>query len=97
MRLCSLAMTAAALVLFQLLVLTWIAQRNRKPNTPATRLIAVLLFSLTPLAVDQGDALRWYPPFALAVALFVTLYLAPRSGLTRLWSGAALGSPPRST
>ena len=91
MRLCSLAMTAAALVLFQLLVLTWIAQRNRKPNTPATRLIAVLLFSLTPLAVDQGDALRWYPPFALAVALFVTLYLAPRSGLTQLWSGAALG------
>ncbi|MGB6749239.1 MAG: hypothetical protein WBE51_14600 [Xanthobacteraceae bacterium] len=90
-RLCSLAMTAAALVLFQLLVLTWIAQRNGKHDTLPTRVFAVLLFSLTPLAVDQGDALRWYPPFALAVALFATLYLAPRSGLTQLWSGAALG------
>jgi hypothetical protein len=91
MRLCSLAMTAATLVLFQLLVLTWIAQRNHKPDTLPTRVFAVLLFSLTPLAVDQGDALRWYTPFALAVALFVMLYLAPRSGLTQLWSGAALG------
>jgi len=91
MRLCSLAMTALALVLLQLLALTLIADRNRAAGAPATRLIAVIGFALTPLAISQGDALRWYPLFALLIALFLTLYLVPRDGAARLCSGAVLG------
>jgi hypothetical protein len=91
MRLCSLAMTALALLLVQVLVLSWIAERERAAVSPQTRLIAVLMFGLIPIAVSQGDALRWYPLFALQIALFVTLYLAPRGDAIRLWSGAALG------
>jgi hypothetical protein len=90
MRLCSLAMTALALVLFQLLALTWIAQRHDSAAAPPVRLIAVLLFGLTPLAIGLGDALRWYPLFALAIALFVTLYLAGNVA-TQLCSGLVLG------
>src|ERR1700733_4262562 len=44
MRLCSLAMTGLALVLFQLLALTWIAQRDRPAGLLPIRLIAVLVF-----------------------------------------------------
>jgi hypothetical protein len=91
MRLCSLAMTALALLLVQILVLAWIAGRERASVSPQTRLIAVLMFGLMPIAVSQGDALRWYPLFALQIALFVTLYLAPRRDASRLWSAAALG------
>ena len=90
MRLCSLAMTALALVLFQLLALTWIAQREGSAAAPPIRLIAVLLFGLTPLAIGLGDALRWYPLFALAIALFVTLYLAGNV-VAQLCSGLVLG------
>jgi hypothetical protein len=90
MRLCSLAMTALALVLFQLLALTWIAQRDGSAASPPIRLIAVLLFGLTPLAIGLGDALRWYPLFALAIALFVTLYLAGNV-VAQLCSGLVLG------
>jgi hypothetical protein len=53
--------------------------------------VAVLLFGLCPLALSQGDALRWYPLFALLIALFVTLYLAGGNGAARLWAAAALG------
>ncbi len=91
MRLCSLMMTAAASVLFQVLVLTWTAQRGRMVHSLSIRLIAVLLFGLMPLAISQGDALRWYPLFALFVALFVALYLAARNRAAQLCSGAALG------
>jgi hypothetical protein len=91
MRMCSLAMTAAAFALFQILVLTLIAQRHRAAGSLPIRLITVLLFGLTPLAISQGDALRWYPLFTLFVALFVTLYLASRDRTTQLCSGAALG------
>ena len=89
MRLVSLAMTALALALFQLLALTYLAQRNGVG--PATRLVAVLLFGLCALAVSQGDALRWYPLFALLIALFVTLYLAGGNDAARLCAAAALG------
>ena len=89
MRLVSLSMTAFALVLFQLLALGMIAQRNGV--APATRLVNVLLFGLCALALSQGDALRWYPLFALMIALFVTLYFAGGNDAARLWSGAALG------
>ena len=90
MRLCSLAMTALALVLFQLLALTWVAQRHGSAASLPIRLIAVLLFGLTPLAIGLGDALRWYPLFALAIALFVTLYLAGNVA-TQLCAGLVLG------
>jgi len=91
MRLCSLAMTAAALLLFQMLVLRLIAQARGAAVSLQTRLIAVLLFSLSPLAVSQGDALRWYPLFALLIALFVALYLGSRNDAARLCSGPVLG------
>jgi hypothetical protein len=55
-----------------------------------TRIIAVLLFGLSPLALGQGDALRWYPAFALIVSLFLVLYLAPDRRL-RLASAVPLG------
>jgi hypothetical protein len=91
MRLCSLVMTALALLLCQLLALTWIARRDGAVAPAQTRIVAVLMFGLMPLAVSQGDALRWYPVFTLLMALFVTFYLVPREGLTQLWSSAALG------
>lgn len=91
MRICSLAMTGSALLLCQLLVLRWIAQRDGAIAPAPTRLVAVLMFGLMPLAVSQGDALRWYPVFALLSALFVTLYLVPRDGPARLWSSVVLG------
>lgn len=91
MRLCSLAMTAVALVLFQLLSLTWVAQRNQAVPSLPIRMIAVLLFGLCPLAISQGDALRWYPLFGFLVALFVTLYLLPNSRKAQLCSSVVLG------
>ena len=89
MRLVSLVMTALALALFQLLALTMMARRGSV--APLSRLVAVLLFGLCPLAVSQGDVLRWYPLFALLIALFVTLYLAGGNSAARLWSAVALG------
>jgi hypothetical protein len=91
MRLASLAMTALALALFHVLVLTLMARRGRPPIAPASRLIALVLFGLCPLAVSQGDALRWYPLFAALFALFVALYLAGRNDAARLCSAVALG------
>jgi hypothetical protein len=90
MRLASLAMTALALVLFQLLALNWIAERNRGIVSLPSRLLAVLLFGLAPLAIGQGDALRWYPLFALLFALSITLYLVGNR-TAQLCSGIALG------
>jgi hypothetical protein len=91
MRLCSLAMTGLALALIHLLALTFIAQRNRGAVALSSRLIAVLLFGLSALAVSQGDAIRWYPLFAMLIAMFVTLYLAGGSEAARLWSAVPLG------
>lgn len=91
MRLCSIAMTALALALFHLLALTLIAQRNRAAVALSTRIIAVLLFGLSALAVSQGDAIRWYPLFAMLIALFVALYLAGGNSAARLWSAVPLG------
>lgn len=87
MRLVSLGMTAAALALFQLLTLSFLA----RPVDVTTRLAAVLLFGLCPLAIGQGDALRWYPLFALLIALFVTLYVAGGNRAARLGAAVALG------
>jgi hypothetical protein len=91
MRLCSVAMTALALLLCQVLVLTWIARRDVAAPSLPTRLFSVFIFGLTPLAISQGGALRWYPVFALLITLFVVLYLAPRQEPQRLWSAVALG------
>jgi len=92
MRLCSLAMTCLALALFQILVLNWLSWRDNEGKLPSpTRIVAVLIFGLMPLAVNQGDALRWYPVFAVLIALFVVLYLVPHNEWQRLWSAVALG------
>jgi hypothetical protein len=58
---------------------------------PSSRIIAVLTFGLMPLALSQGDALRWYPVFAVLIVLFIVLYLVPRRQSQCLWSAAALG------
>ncbi len=91
MRLCSLAMTALSLLLFQTLTLGLIAQRTASEVRPATRLIAILLFGLSPLAIGQGDAIRWYPLFAALFALFVILYVSARRPATQLCSAIPLG------
>jgi hypothetical protein len=91
MRLCSLAMTALSLVLLQLLTMMLIRGRTGAFARPATRVAAVLLFGLSPLAVGQGDALRWYPLFALLVALFLVMYLVPVSKSLRIASAVPLG------
>jgi hypothetical protein len=91
MRLASLAMTALALALFHLLALSWMAARRREAIQPASRLIAVVLFGLCPLAIGEGAALRWYPLFAVLIALFTVLYLAGRNDAARLCAAAALG------
>jgi hypothetical protein len=91
MRLCSLAMTGLALALTQWLTLAMLGRRRRASAPPATRLAAVLLFGLSPLAIGQGDAIRWHPQFAFLVALFMTLYLAAGKPTTRLASAVPLG------
>jgi hypothetical protein len=92
MRLCSLLLTFLALALCHSLVLRWLSSRADAGTLPSpTRIVAVLIFGLMPLAVSQGDALRWYPVFAVLIALFLVLYLEPRDEWQRLWSGVALG------
>ena len=91
LHLCSLAMTAAALALWQFLTLALIGRHDEGAVRPITRFAAVLLCGLTPLAIGQGDAIRWYPQFALAVALFATLYLASNTRAARLASAIPLG------
>jgi hypothetical protein len=91
MRLCSIAMTALALAFFHLIALALVARRSGEVVSLTSRLIAVLLFGLSPLAIGQGDAIRWYPLFAMLVSLFVTLYLFSRNETARLWSSIPLG------
>jgi hypothetical protein len=91
MRLCSLAMTAVALGLVHCLTLAIVGERTQAPARPTTRLIVVLLFGLCPLALGVGDAIRWYPLFALLFAAFLTSYLAAGNTAVRLGSAVALG------
>ena len=91
MRLCSLAMTAVSLTLMHRLTLAVIGQRTHTPLPSSTRLLAMLLFGLAPLAIGVGDAIRWYPLFTLLFSLFFTLYLGAGNPLTRLGSAVALG------
>jgi hypothetical protein len=87
----SFAMTAAALALWQLLALAAIVDRGEGSVCPATRLVAILLFGLAPLAIGQGDAIRWYAQFALVIGVFATLYLAGGSRAARIASAIPLG------
>ena len=91
MRWCSIAMTAVSLLLFQVLTLSMVAQRAAGEVRPATRVIAILLFGLSPLAIGQGDAIRWYPLFAVLFAFFVILYVSSGSAALRLCSAIPLG------
>ncbi|MEP7029880.1 MAG: hypothetical protein ABI830_02985, partial [Pseudolabrys sp.] len=91
LRLCSLALTGLALALFHSLCLMLIARRSGRPIRPASRFVAIVLFGLCPMAVSQGDAIRWYPAFAALVAVFVVLYIAGGNRAARLYSAVALG------
>jgi hypothetical protein len=71
MRLCSLTMSFVALALCHVLVLRWLSWRvNPEKLAGPTRIVAVLIFGLMPLTISQGDALRWYPVYAVLIALF---------------------------
>jgi hypothetical protein len=91
MRLCSLAMTGLSLLLFQILTLSLIEKRAASEVRPATRLMAILLFGLSPLAIGQGDAIRWYPLFAVLFALCTILYVTSARPITQLCSAIPLG------
>lgn len=91
MRLASLSLTALAVALFHLLTVMLLDARRRGDMQPTSRVIAIILFGLCPLAVSQGDALRWYPLFAALFAIFIVLYLAAANDALRLWAAAALG------
>src|SRR5215469_9853367 len=62
LHLCGLAMTAAALALWQLLTLALIGRQNEGAVGPITRLVSVLLFGLTALAIGQGELPRCFSP-----------------------------------
>src|SRR5215469_988345 len=62
LHLCSLAMTAAALALWQFLTLALIGRHDEGAVRPITRFAAVLLFGLTPLAIGQGELPRCFSP-----------------------------------
>jgi len=91
MRLCSLSMTCISLLLFHVLTLSWITQRSVGDIKLFTRLLAILLFGLSPLAIGQGDAIRWYPPFALLFALFFISYASAKRPIAQLYSAIPLG------
>ena len=63
--------------------------RRIHSGTPVAPPLALFVFSTFPLLYGMGDALRWYPLFALLVAAFSWLYL--RSGRPTLGAGAVLG------
>jgi hypothetical protein len=89
MRLVSPTMTASAIALFHFLTITILRKGQPTIGLPS-RLMAVVLFGLCPLAVSLGDSLRWYPIFALLSATFIILYLnGDASG--RLLSAIPLG------
>lgn len=90
LRLCSLAMTASALAMLHGLALMLIVRRHGEVPA-ATRVMAIVLFGLCALAVGQGDAIRWYPLFAMLVAASVTLYVAAGNDTAKLCAAVPLG------
>ena len=71
MRLCSLLLTFLALALCQILVLSWLAQRSDDGRAVAS-------------SRSQGDALRWYPVFAVLIALFISSLSGAKSPIAML-------------
>ncbi len=85
LRWISLACTAGALAIWH-----WLTLSSLDEEIPvSTRLLIAVVFGLTPMALGQGDAMRWYPPFALAVAAAFLLYL--RSPRRWMLGGIAMG------
>lgn len=91
LRLLSLAMTALSLGLFHLLALAIVRQRSGAAAAAPTRLMAILLFGLSPMALSQGDTIRWYPIFAALFALFIVFTLAGRGAGAKLAAAVTLG------
>jgi len=85
LRWISMFCTAGALASWHWLTLDALAESN---PLAANRILIAILFGLTPLAISQGDALRWYPPLALAIAIAFVIYFTS----ARWWlSGIAFG------
>lgn len=89
MRIVSLSMTMVTLSLIEVLAFTFLERQGQVNGE--IRLLGILLFALTPMALNLGDASRWYPTFALGFALFLTLYFAGNSLGARLCAGVMLG------
>lgn len=62
LRWVSLVCTAGALAIWHWLTVN--ALEQSRPSI-SMRLLIAILFGLTPLAISQGDALRWYPPYGV--------------------------------
>jgi hypothetical protein len=71
LRWISIACTASALAIWHWLTLSSL----NEPLPDSIRLLIAVLFGLTPMAISQGDALRWYPLFTLTVAGAFLIYL----------------------
>lgn len=91
LRLFSVAMTGGALALFHVMTLTLLTARHGGAVPALSRSVAIATFGLCALAVSQGDAIRWYPLFALLSALCITFYLYGENTVARFVSASALG------
>jgi hypothetical protein len=73
LRWMSISFTAGALAIWHWLSLESIYAKAQL--SAATRILISMLFGLTPMAVSQGDALRWYPLLALLSSVTFLTYL----------------------
>lgn len=80
----SLLMTGLAFLLVLDLTL-----RAQTVQSTRARLTTLFLFATFPMLYGVGDALRWYPPFALLIAAF--LWLELRGEKPTIGGGLALG------
>ena len=80
LRLVNLLISAAAAVVAHR-VLLLLLPREQLLSTP-DRVVPIILLSSTPLLVSQGDAIRWYPLFALMFVCTLYAYLRRPRGLT---------------
>jgi hypothetical protein len=83
LRLVSLGLTGGAFLLVLDLAL------RASPRDAAARAATMALFVTFPLLYGMGDAIRWYPLFAVLVALFV--WLDARMGRPGIRAGLVLG------
>jgi hypothetical protein len=75
---------AAAVVAHRILYL--MLPENRVLAVP-DRVVPIILLSSTPLLLSQGDAIRWYPLFALLFVSSLYAYLRARGGLAAALCG----------